>query len=221
MNTPALELHDVSRHYGDGDTEIKALDRVSLRVAPGELVAIMGPSGSGKSTLLACAAGLDTVTAGQVSIGGRDITGLSDDALTETRRSSIGFVFQSYNLLPSLSAIDNIRLPFVIGGERPDHERIDALVDRLGIRDRLDHLPSALSGGQQQRVAIARALATNPKVVFADEPTGALDTASAAEVLDLLVEEAARGQAIVIVTHDPAVAARADRTVRLRDGRVS
>ena len=221
MNTPALELHDVSRHYGDGDTEIKALDRVSLRVAPGELVAIMGPSGSGKSTLLACAAGLDTVTAGKVSIGGRDITGLSDDALTETRRSSIGFVFQSYNLLPSLSAIDNIRLPFVIGGERPDHERIDALVDRLGIRDRLDHLPSALSGGQQQRVAIARALATNPKVVFADEPTGALDTASAAEVLDLLVEEAARGQAIVIVTHDPAVAARADRTVRLRDGRVS
>lgn len=221
MTTPALQLHRVSRHYGEGATEVKALDDVSIRVDPGELVAVMGPSGSGKSTLLACAAGLDDVTSGSVDVGGAAITGLGDDALTEMRRTNIGFVFQSYNLMPSMTALDNIRLPFVLGGERPDAARIDALIDRLGIRDRLDHLPSALSGGQQQRVAIARALATNPKIVFADEPTGALDTASAAEVLDLLVEEASLGQAIVIVTHDPAVADRADRTVHLRDGRLS
>ena len=221
MGAPALELHEVSHRYGRGETEITALDRVSLRVEPGELVAVIGPSGSGKSTLLACAAGLEPVTRGEVSIGGTSISGLDDDALTELRRSSIGFVFQSYNLLPSLSAIDNIRLPFVIGGERAHDARIDALVDRLGIRDRLDHLPSALSGGQQQRTAIARALAMSPKIVFADEPTGALDTTAAAEVLDLLVEEASRGQAIVIVTHDATVAARADRVIHLRDGRVT
>ena len=220
MNNPSLQLHEISRHYGDGQTRVTALEQVSLQVGAGELVAVMGPSGSGKSTLLACAAGLDEPSSGTVRVGDRMLTGLSDDQLTDFRRRHIGFVFQSYNLLPSLTASDNIRLPFVLGGEPADSERIDALVDRLGIRDRLDHLPGTMSGGQQQRVAIARALATSPNVVFADEPTGALDTASAREVLSLLAEEAALGQAIMLVTHDPLVAARASRIVFLQDGRV-
>ncbi|MGO1392673.1 ABC transporter ATP-binding protein [Agrococcus casei] len=220
MNSPALQLHEISRHFGAGHTRVTALEDVSLQVAPGELVAVMGPSGSGKSTMLACAAGLDEPSSGRVQVGQQVLTGLSDDALTETRRKHIGFVFQSYNLLPSLTAADNIRLPFELGGDRPDETRIAELVERLRIGDRLDHLPGALSGGQQQRVAIARALTTRPNVVFADEPTGALDTASAREVLDLLAEEAALGQAIMLVTHDPMVAARASRIVFLRDGRV-
>ena len=221
MHTAALHIDHVTHTFGSGETEVTALDDVSISIAPGEFVAVMGASGSGKSTLLACAAGLIEPVRGAVSIGGQSIAGLGDDALTELRRKQIGFVFQSYNLVPSLTAIENIHLPSTIGGDRPDRDRIDALVARLGIRDRLEHRPAQLSGGQQQRVAIARALSMAPSIVLADEPTGALDTASAHEVLDLLTEESERGQAIAVVTHDPIVAARADRIVFLHDGRIA
>ena len=219
--TPALELRDVGHRFGQGDAAVTALHGVSLNVQAGELVAVMGASGSGKSTLLACAAGLLPPTCGEVLIRGQRLSGLDDDGLTEMRRTKLGFVFQEYNLVPSLSAHDNVMLPASLGGDIAESERVAQLCDRLGITDRLDHRPDQLSGGQQQRVALARALSMRPSIVFADEPTGALDTVTAADVLDLLVEEAQLGQAIVVVTHDPVVASRADRLVFLRDGRVA
>lgn len=217
----ALRLDGVTHRFGTGQTVVTALHGVHVEITPGELVAVMGPSGSGKSTLLACAAGLLEPTEGAVEIGGRRIAGLDDDALTELRRTEIGFVFQDYSLVPALSARDNVRLPASLGGQELDAVRLTELIGRLGIEDRLDHLPTQLSGGQQQRVAIARALSMSPSIVLADEPTGALDTATASEVLDLLVDEAGRGQATIVVTHDPVVATRADRILFLRDGMIA
>jgi putative ABC transport system ATP-binding protein len=213
--------HDVTRRYGAGDTAVDALRGVSLQVAPGKLTAVMGPSGSGKSTLMHILAGLDTPTSGKVEIDGVEITSLSDTDLTKLRRRHIGFVFQFFNLLPMLTAEENILLPLSIAGEKPDVQWFDALVAKVGLRDRLTHRPAELSGGQQQRVAIARALASKPTVVFADEPTGNLDSATGAEILDLMrasVDEL--GQTTVMVTHDARAAAIADRILFLADGRI-
>jgi putative ABC transport system ATP-binding protein len=200
---------------------VHALCSVSVDLAAGEFTAVMGPSGSGKSTLMHVAAGLDTVTSGQVLIGDTDVTGLNDKALTRLRRDRIGFVFQQFNLVPTLSAAENIELPMRLAGRRPDQEWLDRIIDVVGLRDRLSHRPSELSGGQQQRVAVARALAGRPEVVFADEPTGNLDSRSGAEVLSFLrrsVDETK--QTIVMVTHDPVAAGHADRVVFLADGQV-
>ena len=224
----AVRAAGLRKTYGAGDTAVHALDGVDVAFARGAFSAIMGPSGSGKSTLLQCLAGLDTATAGSVWLSGSDaageteLTGLSDEALTRLRRDRIGFVFQAFNLLPVLDAYDNIVLPLRLAGRRPDRARLDDVVDRLGIADRLRHRPHELSGGQQQRVAIARALLPAPDVVFADEPTGNLDSRSSAEVLALL-RSAVRetGQTVVMVTHDPAAAAYADRVVLLADGRLA
>ena len=217
---PALALRDVTKRYGDGDTAVTALDRVDLEIAPGTLTAIMGPSGSGKSTLLHLAAGLDAPSSGDVVIGGTSVVGLDDDALTALRREQVGVVFQSFNLVPSLTALENVELPALLAGREPDGARIAALLDELGVGALAARRPHELSGGQQQRFAIARALAQRPAIVLADEPTGALDTATSVEVQEILVRQAAAGQAIVVVTHDPMVAARAERIVLLRDGRV-
>ncbi|MDO5052162.1 MAG: ABC transporter ATP-binding protein [Pseudoclavibacter sp.] len=215
---------EVSRHYGEHEARVVALDRVTLDVPAGEFTAVMGPSGSGKSTLMHCLAGLDRPDAGRVLLGERDITRLGDRELTLLRRREIGFVFQAFNLIPTLTALENILLPFDLDGRRPDAEQqawIDHLLDRLELRQRAGHLPGELSGGQQQRVAIARALATRPRMVIADEPTGNLDSRSGAEVLRILREAAARfGQTIVMVTHDPVAAAAADSIVFLADGAV-
>jgi putative ABC transport system ATP-binding protein len=207
--------------YGHGDTGVRAVDGVTVGLVRAEFTAIMGPSGSGKSTLMHCLAGLDTATSGQVLIGGTDLTGLSDRALTTVRREKIGFVFQSFNLLPQLTAMQNITLPLDLAGRRVDRDLLDHLVGVLGIGDRLTHRPSELSGGQQQRVALARALAAQPAVVFADEPTGNLDSRSGAEVLGFLRDSVHDlGQTVVMVTHDPGAAAHADRVVVLADGRI-
>jgi putative ABC transport system ATP-binding protein len=207
--------------YGRGDTVVRALDEVTVGFVRARFTAIMGPSGSGKSTLMHCLAGLDSATSGQVLIGGTDLTGLSDRALTTVRREKIGFVFQSFNLLPQLTAMQNIMLPLDLAGRRVDRDLLDHLVGVLGIGDRLTHRPSELSGGQQQRVALARALASRPAVVFADEPTGNLDSRSGAEVLGFLRDSTHElGQTVVMVTHDPAAAAYADRVVVLADGRI-
>ncbi|GAB3918963.1 ABC transporter ATP-binding protein [Microlunatus endophyticus] len=212
----------LTRIYGAGDTAVRALDAVSIDFAAGSFTAIMGPSGSGKSTLMHCLAGLDTPTDGRVFIGGTEITGLSDRKLTRIRRDRIGFVFQSFNLLPTLTARQNILLPLDLAGRRPDTKRLATLVESLGLADRLDHRPSELSGGQQQRVAIARALVTAPEVVFADEPTGALDSRTAASLLGFLKQSVADlGQTIVMVTHDPIAASYADRALLLSDGRIT
>jgi putative ABC transport system ATP-binding protein len=218
---PIIHLESVTKRYGRAVT---ALDGVSLDIAAGEFTAIMGPSGSGKSTLMHVAAGLDTVTDGRVVVDGVDITHLQDKELTELRRRRIGFVFQSFNLVPTLDVAENVRLPIILDGRRPsaeEQQRIDALIRQLGLGDRLGHRPNELSGGQQQRVAIARALATSPSVVFADEPTGALDTRTSRDVLAIL-RNATRdsGQSVVMVTHDPVAAASADRIVFLSDGRI-
>ena len=213
----AVELTGVSKVHPGG---VRALDDVSLTVAPGTFLAVVGPSGSGKSTLMHCAAGLDTPTSGRVSIGGRDLTGLSESRRTELRRDSVGFVFQAYNLLPSLSVADNITLPLRLAGATPDRAWLRRLVERVGLADRLEHRPGELSGGQQQRAAIARALVARPAVVFADEPTGALDLRSAREVLGLLGELVGElGQTVVMVTHDPGAAARAQQVLVMADGR--
>ena len=215
---PAIVLTGVGKTYA-GD--VNALADVSLTVEPGTFLAVMGPSGSGKSTLMHCAAGLDTPTSGSVVIGGVEIGGLDENRRTELRRERIGFVFQSYNLVPSLSIADNITLPLRLAGRRPDQDWISSLVERTGLGGRLRHRPAELSGGQQQRAAIVRALAAKPAVVFADEPTGALDLRSAHEVLRLLrdlVEEL--GQTVVMVTHDPSAAARAHEVIVMADGRV-
>ena len=211
----------LGRRYGDGEAAIDALDDVSIAFPRGQFAAVMGPSGSGKSTLLHCLAGLDRPTAGAVVIDGTPLNDLSDRDLTVLRRSAIGFVFQSFNLLPMLTARENVALPLRIAGTRDSDARVDAMLGEVGLADRAGHRPSELSGGQQQRVAIARALVAEPTVIFADEPTGNLDSASGQEILDLLrraVDE--RGRTVVMVTHDPRAATIADRVVLLSDGRV-
>jgi len=217
----AVRVADLVKVYGAGEAAVQALDGISVGFESGRFTAIMGPSGSGKSTLMHCAAGLDTVTSGTVVLGDTTLTGLSDKALTRLRRDRVGFVFQSFNLLPTLTAAQNIRLPLELAGRRPDREWFDHVVGVLGLADRLDHLPAELSGGQQQRVACARALLPRPDVIFADEPTGNLDSRSGAGVLEFLrrcVREL--GQTVVMVTHDPNAAAYADRVVLLADGRL-
>ena len=219
--TVAARAVGLSKVYGEGDATVRALDNVSVDFERARYTAIMGPSGSGKSTLLHCMAGLDTPTSGQVFIGDVDLTMLSEKALTLLRRRSVGFVFQAYNLVPTLTAAENITLPLDIAGEKPDPAWFDQVVDTVGIRDRLSHRPAELSGGQQQRVAGARALVSRPEIVFADEPTGNLDSRSGHEILGFLrsaVNE--HGQTIVMVTHDASAASFADRIVFLGDGKV-
>ena len=220
-DTVAARAVDVVKSYGAGDTEVRALDHVSVDLVRGEFTAIMGPSGSGKSTLMHCLAGLDSVTSGSVAIGGVELAGLSDKKLTALRRDRIGFVFQAFNLVPTLTALENITLPIAIAGRKPDEQWLNTVIDTLGIRDRLGHRPSELSGGQQQRVAVGRALAGRPEIIFGDEPTGNLDSRSSGEVLGMLrrsVDEL--GQTVVIVTHDPHAAGYADRVLFLADGRI-
>lgn len=218
--TVACRVSHLTKTYGSGAAAVRALDDVTLDVHAGEFTAVMGPSGSGKSTLMHCLAALDTADSGQVHIGEQDLTRLDDKALTRLRRDEIGFVFQSFNLVPTLSAGENILLPLAIAGRRPDREWYDAVIATVGIGDRLTHRPNELSGGQQQRVAVARALVSRPRIVFADEPTGNLDSRSGAEVLELLRRSADGGQTIVMVTHDPVAASYTDRVVFLADGRV-
>jgi putative ABC transport system ATP-binding protein len=213
---------DVVRVYGEGEAAVRALDGITVGFPAGRFTAIMGPSGSGKSTLMHILAGLDRPTSGSVVLDGTELAGLDDQGLTTLRRDKVGFIFQSFNLLPVLTAEENILLPLSIAGQKPDREWIERLVDTVGLRDRLTHRPAELSGGQQQRVAVARALASRPAVVFADEPTGNLDSTTSGEVLALLrrsVDEF--GQTIIMVTHDPDAAAVGDRTITLTDGRVS
>ncbi|UED85652.1 ABC transporter ATP-binding protein [Streptomyces profundus] len=211
----------VVKSYGAGETRVAALDGVSVDVERGVFTAIMGPSGSGKSTLMHCLAGLDTVTSGRIWVGDSEITGLKDKKLTQLRRDHIGFIFQAFNLLPTLNAIENITLPMDIAGRKPDREWLDRVVATVGLGERLKHRPNQLSGGQQQRVAVARALAARPDIIFGDEPTGNLDSRAGAEVLDFLrrsVDDL--GQTIVMVTHDPVAAAYANRIIFLADGQV-
>lgn len=217
----AAGAHGAVKIYGSGDTEVRALDGVSVQFEAGKFSAIMGPSGSGKSTLMHCLAGLDSLTAGQVFIGDVDLTHLHERDLTLLRRDRVGFVFQAYNLVPTLTAIENITLPMDLAGRSPDQAWLDTVIDTVKLRDRLNHRPSELSGGQQQRVAVARALASKPQIIFADEPTGNLDSRSGAEMLVFMrkaVDEL--HQTIVMVTHDPVAAAYADRVVFLVDGRI-
>ncbi len=219
--TVAARVVDVTKVYGSGDAAVRALDGVSLDIAAGEFTAVMGPSGSGKSTLMHCCAALDTPTSGRVMLGDTEIGGLDDKRLTALRRERIGFVFQSFNLVPTLTAGENILLPLSIAGRKPDPGWYDTVIDTVNLRDRLTHRPNQLSGGQQQRVAVARALVSRPTIVFADEPTGNLDSRSGAEVLSLLrtsVDD--HGQTTVMVTHDPVAAAYTDRVVFLADGRI-
>jgi putative ABC transport system ATP-binding protein len=212
---------DVVRRYGDGETAVDALRSVSVDIAPGRLTAVMGPSGSGKSTLMHILAGLDQPTSGEVTVAGIDISGLDDTALTKLRRDHIGFIFQFFNLLPMLTAAENIALPLKLAGGRPDPEWLEELVDKVGLNDRLTHRPSELSGGQQQRVAVARALVSRPSVMFADEPTGNLDSTTSAEILALMRDSVdTLGQTTVMVTHDANAAAIADRVLFLADGRI-
>ena len=220
-STPAARADDVTKIYGEGSTRVVALDHVSVNLSKRQFTAIMGPSGSGKSTLMHCLAGLDSVTEGTIYLGEINVTALDDKALTILRRDRVGFVFQSFNLVPTLTALENIRLPLDLAGRSPDQPWLDTVIDTIGLRDRLSHRPGELSGGQQQRVACARAMASRPDVIFADEPTGNLDSKSSAEVLSFLrksVDET--GQTVVMVTHDPAAAAFADRAVFLGDGRI-
>jgi len=218
---PAVAATAVTRRYGDGESAVHALRGVTLEVPKAQFTAVMGPSGSGKSTLMHMLAGLDTPTSGTVSIGGEDITKLNDKQLTKLRRKHIGFVFQSFNLLPTLTAEENVLLPLSIAGRKPDRAALDALLFRVGLTERRGHRPSELSGGQQQRVAIARALVSRPTILFADEPTGNLDSTSGAEVLGLLREAVELdGQTTLMVTHDARAAATADRVLFLADGRI-
>ena len=219
--TTAVRAEEVTKIYGIGEAAVRALNNISVEFAAGHYTAIMGPSGSGKSTLLHCLAGLDRVTAGRVVLGDIDITAVSEKELTLVRRDKIGFVFQSYNLIPTLNAIENITLPLALAGRKPDKEWLDRVISTVGLADRLNHRPSELSGGQQQRVAVARALASRPQVIFADEPTGNLDSKASAEILEFMrqaVDEL--GQTIVMVTHDPIAAGYADRVVFLADGQI-
>ncbi|MEV7323128.1 ABC transporter ATP-binding protein [Streptomyces sp. NPDC093970] len=221
MTGDAIRLRSLTRRYGSGGTSVTALDEVSLAFPRGTFTAVMGPSGSGKSTLLQCAAGLDRPTSGSVTVGDTELTGLSGTRLTLLRRERIGFVFQAFNLLPSLTAEQNVALPLRLAGRRPGRAQVRHALDQVGLGDRARHRPTEMSGGQQQRVALARALITRPDVLFADEPTGALDSRTGREVLTLLRGMVDRdGQTVVMVTHDPVAASYADRVVFLVDGRV-
>ncbi len=221
LSDPVVRLESVSKIYGEGETRVAALDSVSCDFTAGAFTAIMGPSGSGKSTMLHVLAGLDTPTDGEVRIEGTRLSTLDDDSLTRLRRDRIGFVFQAFNLVPTLDARANIELPLRLAGSRPDRRWLSTIVDALGLGSRLTHLPRELSGGQQQRVAIARALASNPAVIVADEPTGNLDSAASAEVLALLRQAVDRlGQSVIMVTHDADAALVADRALVVRDGRI-
>jgi putative ABC transport system ATP-binding protein len=211
----------LSKIYGEGEAEVRALDGVSVEFATGRFTAIMGPSGSGKSTLMHICAGLDDATSGTVSIGETELTRLNDSDLTRLRRDRVGFIFQSFNLVPTLTALENITLPLDIAGRKPDQEWLDKIIDMVGMRDRLSNKPNQLSGGQQQRVAAARALVTRPEIIFADEPTGNLDSRAGAEVLAFLRESAdTHGQTVVMVTHDPTAASYAHRVIFLADGQI-
>jgi len=217
----AASVENATKVYGTGDAGVRALDDVTTAIPTGRLIAIMGPSGSGKSTLLHCMAGLDTLTSGIVRIGDKDLADLDDQELTILRRERVGFVFQSFNLIPTLTARENIVLPFTLGGRTPDEQWISQIVATVGLRDRLTHRPGELSGGQQQRVAIARALGTKPAIVFADEPTGNLDSTTSAEILELMRDSVdGYGQTTVMVTHDARAAAIADRILFLADGKI-
>ncbi|SER75373.1 putative ABC transport system ATP-binding protein [Streptomyces sp. yr375] len=217
----AARATELSKIYGQGETQVVALDRVSVDFRQAEFTAIMGPSGSGKSTLMHCVAGLDTFSSGSVRIGDTELGSLKDKQLTKLRRDKIGFIFQAFNLLPTLTAIENITLPMDIAGRKPDKEWLEKVIRMVGLADRLGHRPSQLSGGQQQRVAVARALASRPDIIFGDEPTGNLDSRSGAEVLGFLRNSVRElGQTVVMVTHDPVAAAYADRVVFLADGRI-
>ena len=219
--TMAATARHATKVYGSGEAQVRALDDVSVEFPRGHFTAIMGPSGSGKSTLMHCLAGLDTLSSGSVAIGNTELSKLNDRQLTQLRRDQIGFIFQAFNLVPTLSALENITLPSALAGRKPDRQWLDHVVDTVGLRARLSHRPSELSGGQQQRVAVARALASKPQIIFADEPTGNLDSRAGAEILSFM-RTAVRefGQTIVMVTHDPIAAAYADRAVFLADGRI-
>jgi putative ABC transport system ATP-binding protein len=219
--TVAASARDATKVYGQGEAQVRALDGVTVDFERGRFTAIMGPSGSGKSTLMHALAGLDTLTSGSVSIGDTDLSKLNDRQLTQLRRDHVGFIFQSFNLVPTLTALENITLPSALAGRKPDRAWLDHVVNTVGLRSRLSHRPSELSGGQQQRVAVARALASQPHIIFADEPTGNLDSRTGAEILSFM-RTAVRefGQTIVMVTHDPTAAAYADRAVFLADGRI-
>jgi putative ABC transport system ATP-binding protein len=220
-DAPAARAVNTTKIYGQGDAAVRALDGISVEFAPGQFSAIMGPSGSGKSTLMHCMAGLDTITAGQVYVGDVALNSLNDKELTRLRRDQIGFIFQAYNLVPTLTAAENITLPMDIAGRQPDQGWVDRLIDTVGLRPRLSHRPAELSGGQQQRVAAARALASRPSIVFADEPTGNLDSRSSAEILEFLrMSVRDFDQTVVMVTHDPVAASYAERVVFLADGRI-
>ncbi|HWJ80999.1 MAG TPA: ABC transporter ATP-binding protein [Nocardioides sp.] len=219
--TVAARAVDLRKTYGSGDSAVHALDGVTIDLAAGRFTAIMGPSGSGKSTLMHCMAALDTPTSGTVEVDGTDLGRLGDKALTALRRERIGFVFQAFNLIPTLTAQENILLPLSLAGRKPDQAWFDTVVDSVGLRDRLGHRPTELSGGQQQRVACARALVSRPSIVFADEPTGNLDSTSGAEVLAFLRRSVDDfGQTVVMVTHDAVAASYCDRVVFLADGRI-
>ncbi|MFM7898887.1 MAG: ABC transporter ATP-binding protein [Actinomycetota bacterium] len=218
----AARAVNASKIYGSGDSEVRALDGVNVQFEKGKFTAIMGPSGSGKSTLMHCIAGLDSLTSGEVYIGDTDLSQLNDKQLTELRREKVGFIFQAFNLIPTLNALENILLPLTLGRQKGDTAWIDRVIDTIYLRDRLDHRPSELSGGQQQRVAIARALASQPDIIFADEPTGNLDSKTGSEVLTFMRRAVTDlGQTIVMVTHDAVAASYADRIVFLADGKIA
>ena len=224
VHTPvatAAVAYGATKIYGEGDTEVTALNNVDVAFAAGRMTAIMGPSGSGKSTLMQCMAGLDRLTEGQVMIGGDDLSVMDERQLTRLRRDRIGFVFQAFNLIPTLTAIENITLPMSLAGTKPNQQWLDHVIRTVGLGDRLSHRPNELSGGQQQRVAVARALAGRPEIIFADEPTGNLDSRTGGEILDFMRWAVGElDQTIVMVTHDPVAASYADRVVFLADGRI-
>jgi putative ABC transport system ATP-binding protein len=221
LTSPAARAEGLHKVYGSGDAEVRALDGVTVAFDSGRFTAIMGPSGSGKSTLMHVCAGLDDATAGTVYIGDTDLTTLKDGDLTRLRRDRVGFIFQSFNLVPTLTARENMTLPLDIAGRKPDPEWLDRIIDMVGLRDRLQSRPNQLSGGQQQRVAAARALVSRPEIVFADEPTGNLDSRAGAEVLGFLRESAdSHGQTVVMVTHDPTAASYSHRVIFLADGKI-
>jgi putative ABC transport system ATP-binding protein len=219
--TIAARAEEVTKIYGSGEAAVRALDNITVEFEAARYTAIMGPSGSGKSTLLHCLAGLDRVTSGRVVLGDIEISAVSEKQLTIVRRDKIGFVFQSYNLIPTLNAIENITLPLALAGKKPDKPWLDRVISTVGLADRLSHRPAELSGGQQQRVAVARALVSRPQVIFADEPTGNLDSKASAEILGFMRQAVDDlGQTIVMVTHDPIAAGYADRVVFLADGKI-
>jgi len=218
---PAVSATDVRKSYGKGETSVLALAGVSIEVPRGQMCAVMGPSGSGKSTLMHCLAGLDTIDSGSISIGGTSLDGMHDKALTQLRRDRLGFVFQQFNLLPTLTAEENITLPLDIAGRKPDTEWMSTVVKAIGLEDRLKHRPSELSGGQQQRVACARALVTRPDVIFADEPTGNLDSATGQEIIELFSKLHQGGLTVLAVTHEERVSVAAQRVLTLREGRLA